>query len=245
MNGKPHHSWIASFFIVVALCELSSELAFRLVSGEFYLGILLLCALFMPRILYWIWGLPFRKPDITISIDPLKPNAAELCKSIREVFRMIYSEGGSYLLYISPLPNTGMRFAFNLCKQRIEAKCGSELYPEDESSYLLPPFRIDSSPVIYRLSAGANEPIDGVYLSISAKRGEEISLSHWRASRIVEWAFDVVMVLLAWAVGIWQIVLGAILLRRIHIADSKGPLWYFIVVASIGIGLWRIYSYAW
>lgn len=187
---KREMGWFTLFCMAIALASLSREFILRLVCGDYLAGIIFVSALSIPQILDWVWHLPLRRVDISISCDPLKPNTGELCQYIRDAFRRIYSEGGRYLVYIAPLPNTGMRIAFNLAKQRIEAKCGSELFPADESNYQLPPFVFDESPVVYRLSGGVDECVDGAYLLVSAKRGEKLFVSKLRVSKLASLIVD-------------------------------------------------------
>lgn len=201
--------------------------------------------LFLPRLLEWIWHLPLRPIDLTISCDPLKPSPSLLCQHLRGALRRIYSEGGDYLIYISPMPNTGMRIAFNLSKQRIEAKCGSCIYPAEESNYQLPPFSFDDSPVVYHLSGMQDESVDGVYLVATVKRGEQIKLSKlkvWMHALILA---EILILILSVFLDVWQVIFGAILLRRTHFFEKNDILRVIIVCFSIIIALWRMCHFYW
>lgn len=242
---KRKAGWLTLFFAAVALATLSRGFIFRLVCGDFFSGILLITVLFLPELLEWIWHLPLRRIDITISCNPLKPSTSELCQHIREIFRRVYSDGGRYLVYIAPMPNTGMRIAFNLVKQRIEAKCGSERFGQDESSYQLPPFGFDESPVIYRLSGAEGEYVDGAYLFMSAKRGERIQLSRLRVNKYAITIADILLIGIAALLNIWPIILGAIILRRTNISKLTGFWCYLIIAASVIVAVWQLYSLNW
>jgi hypothetical protein len=242
---KQNKGWIVLFAVSVAIATLSKGFIFRLVSGEFILGIIFVTALFIPQTLDWIYHLPLRRINIAISCDPLKPSASELCQHIQRAFRLVYSDGGNHLIYIAPMPNTGMRVAFNLSKQRIEARCGSEQFPAEESKYQLPPFCFDDSPVVYHLCGGANESIDGAYLLVRANRGEKLHVSKLRVGDKVIVFVDIAVVAVGAILGIWQVVLCAVILRRFNIASTKGFYAYALVVAAIAITIWRFYQLAW
>ena len=242
---KNNNGWLTLFVVALASATLSRTFIFRLVNGEFYLGILFVLVLFLPKLLEWIWHLPLRPIDLTISCDPLKPSPSLLCQHLREALRRIYSEGGDYLIYISPMPNTGMRIAFNLSKQRIEAKCGSSIYPAEESNYQLPPFSFDDSPVVYHLSGMQDESVDGVYLVATVKRGEQIKLSKlkvWTHALILA---EILILILSVFLDVWQVIFGAILLRRTHFFEKNDILRVIIVCFSIIIALWRMCHFYW
>ena len=71
---KNNNGWLTLFVVALASATLSRTFIFRLVNGEFYLGILFVLVLFLPKLLEWIWHLPLRPIDLTISCDPLKPS---------------------------------------------------------------------------------------------------------------------------------------------------------------------------
>lgn len=237
--------WLTLFFAAIALAALSKGFICRLACGDFLSGILLITTLFLPELLDWMWHLPLRRIDISISCDPLKPSASELCQSIRSVLRRAYSDGGNYLVYIAPMPNTGMRFAFNLVKQRIEAKCGSNLFSADASNYQLPPFAFDDSPVVYCLSGDEDECVDGAYLFVSAKRGEKLHISQLRVNRLAPICVDVLFIFLGVLFDMWAIILGAIILRRTHILKANGVFQYLIIVVAIVLASWQLYRFYW
>lgn len=242
---KRGDSWLTLLFAAIALATLSRGFIFRLVCGDFVIGILLVVALFIPQLLEWVWHLPLRPIDVIISCDPLKPSTSEFCRNIREVFRRAYSDGGKYLVYIVPMPNTGMRFAFNLVKQRIEAKCGSELYPSDESSYQLPSFSFDDSPVVYRISNGMGEASNGVFLKINAKRGSSLKLSKLHVNKYAFAIADILILLIGILLKVWPIILGAILLRKAQLSNLHSFWRYSIILISIVVIMWRTYHFYW
>ncbi|MBO7299467.1 MAG: hypothetical protein J6V41_06635 [Kiritimatiellae bacterium] len=237
--------WFLLFVVGISLATLSRSFIFQLVCGNFLVGLIFVSALFMPQFIEWLWQILLRRADILISCDPLKPSASEICQNIRGVLRRIYSEGGRYLIYISPMPNTGMRIAFNLSKQSIEAKCGSELYSLDESKYQLPPFRFDNSPVVYHLSGMQDEPVDGVYLVATVKRGEQIKLSKLKVWTHALIFAEILILILSVFLDVWQVIFGAILLRRTHFFEKYDILRVIIMCFSIIIALWRMCHFYW
>lgn len=242
---KNNNGWLTLFVVAVASATLSRTFIFRLVNGEFYLGILFVLVLFLPRLLEWIWHLPLRPIDLTISCDPLKPSPSLLCQHLREALRRIYSEGGDYLIYISPMPNTGMRIAFNLSKQRIEAKCGSCIYPSEESNYQIPPFRFNDSPVVYRLSGENDELVDGVYLRVRAKRGDCLHFSKLTVNKYALVIAECIALLIGWCFSIIPILLGAIILRRLNVESLRGILRYILIFIAIILAAMQLFSFSW
>ncbi len=242
---KHKAGWLTLFFAAIAAATLFQGFICRLVSGDFICGVLLITALFLPKLLDWIWHLPLRPIDISISCDPLKPNASELCQHVREIFRRVYSDGGNYLVYIAPMPNTGMRIAFNLVKQRIEARCGSERFGLGESNYQLPPFAFDESPVVYRLSGREGEHTDGVYLYLSAERGKRIQVSKLRVNKHAITIADISLIGIAALLDIWPMILCAIILRKSNISNATGYWRFIFIIVSIAVVVWQMYSFNW
>lgn len=242
---KRNIGWLTLLIVAIAFATLFKGFILRLVCSDYVIGMLFVFALYIDELLEWIWHLPLRRIDIAISSDPLKPSASELCKNIREAFRRIYSDGGRYLVYIAPLPSTGMRIAFNLVKQRIEAKCGSSRFAIEESNYQLPPFKVDDSQVVYRLSGAEGEYVDGVYLCISAKRGKRIEISKLKVSNFVSIIADILLLAFSLLLDVFPVIIGAILIRRSRISKIFG-FWRVVLIAiAIPVIMWRVYHFYW
>lgn len=242
---KRDNGWLTNFFVAVGVATFSRGFIYRLVCGDYYVGILLILTLCLPTLLDWMWHLPLRKIDVAISGDPLKPNPSLLCHHIRDVFRRFYSEGGNYLVYIAPMPDTGMRIAFNLGKQRVEAKCGTSKYPADESIYQLPPFYFDNSPVIYRLDDEKSLSKEGVYLCINAKRGERIKISQLSVNKYALIIAEGIVLCLGLLFDVWLIVCLAILIHRLNLSNLSREWQIIFAILSIIVAISNIYGFCW
>lgn len=92
-------------------------------------------------------------PDVTITADPLDPDAKMIAGGIRSAMRLCEAEGHAVKVLVSRVPGHAVVIELNAVRQRcnVEILSGPEALEQARSQSALPPFSTGAAPACFRI----------------------------------------------------------------------------------------------
>lgn len=120
------------------------------VRGALLIGV---AAVLTPEILRRFASSVLFRPDVTITADPLDPDAKMIAGGIRTAMRLCESEGRAVNVLVSSVPGHSVVIELNAVRQRCHAEIvsGPETAETVKSQSSLPPFTTGAAPACFRI----------------------------------------------------------------------------------------------
>ncbi len=142
-------------FSAVAFVSFFAERLLHEPIGIYGAMLVAVISVLMPELLAYVVVLTRFTPDVTITADPLKPDAKTVAGGLKEAMRLCLSVQRSVRVLISRVPGHGVEISLNSVRQRcfVEVIREADLLVVGQSQSALPRFSPGLEPSCFQLTA--------------------------------------------------------------------------------------------